>query len=370
MNDLINIGVIIGGCSVESEISLISGSQAYLNIDNTKYNKIMFYLDKNNKLYTGKCLENIETFKTNKFTDLKEVALININNQVYYYLLTKPKKLYPVDIFIPVVHGYGVEDGTIAGYLDMYKATYTSSSLISSSTIQDKTITKTVLDKYKIDNVKYQILLSEQDEVTLELPLIIKPAYLGSSIGISIAKTKEELHDAINEAFKYSNKVLVEKYIKNFKEYNCAVIKNKDEYISSSIEEVLHTKDILSFVDKYEDNNKMSSSTNRIVPANISDELNKKIKDLSIYIYKIFNLNGVVRLDYLYDIEEDILYVNEINNIPGSLSYYLFEPLNISFTKLLDILIYNAIYEKHKKDQLITVFKSNVLNSKTLKLKK
>lgn len=370
MNDLINIGIIIGGRSVESEISLISGSQAYLNLDDTKYNKIIFYLDKDNKMYIGKCLENIETFKNNNFTNLEEVALRNINKQVYYYKMKKPKKLYPVDVFIPVVHGYGIEDGTVQAYLDMFDATYTTSSLISSATIQDKTLTKALLDKYKINNVDYQILLSEKDEITLEYPFIIKPAYLGSSIGIEVVKTKDELEEKLHNAFKYSNKVLVEKYIENYKEYNCAVIKNKDEYISSGIEEVLHTKDILSFIDKYEDNNKMSSSTNRIIPANISDELNKKIKDLSIYIYKIFNLNGVVRVDYLYDTKEDVLYVNEINNIPGSLSFYLFEPLNITFTKLLDILIYNAIYEKHKKDQLITSFKSNVLNSKGLKLKK
>lgn len=370
MNDLINIGIIIGGRSVESEISLISGSQAYLNLDDTKYNKIIFYLDKDNKMYIGKCLENIETFKNNNFTNLEEVALRNINKQVYYYKMKKPKKLYPVDVFIPVVHGYGIEDGTVQAYLDMFDATYTTSSLISSATIQDKTLTKSLLDKYKINNVDYQILLSEKDEITLEYPFIIKPAYLGSSIGIETVKTKDELEEKLHNAFKYSDKVLVEKYIENYKEYNCAVIKNKDEYISSSIEEVLHTKDILSFIDKYEDNNKMSSSTNRIIPANISDELNKKIKDLSIYIYKIFNLNGVVRVDYLYDTKEDVLYVNEINNIPGSLSFYLFEPLNITFTKLLDILIYSAIYEKHKKDQLITSFKSNVLNNKGLKLKK
>ena len=370
MNDLINVGIIIGGRSVECEISLISGSQAYLNIDNTKYNKIIFYLDKNNKMYIGKCLEDIETFKTNKFTDLEEVALINKTKQVYYYKIKKPKKLYPIDVFIPVVHGYGIEDGTIQAYLDMFDATYTSSSLISSATIQDKTLTKALLDKYEIDNVEYQILLSEKDDIKLDYPFIIKPAYLGSSIGIEVVKTKEELKEKLHNAFKYSNKVLIEKYIENFKEYNCAVIKNKDEYISSCIEEVSHTKDILSFVDKYEDNNKMSSSTNRIIPANISNDLKTKIEDLSIYIYKIFNLNGVVRIDFIYDTDENILYVNEINNIPGSLSFYLFEPLNISFTKLLDILIYNAIYEKHKKDQLITSFKSNVLNSKGLKLKK
>ncbi len=370
MDSKINIGVIIGGRSVECEISLISGSQAYLNLDDTKYNKKLFYLDKTNKLYIGNCLENIETFKTNNYTDLKEVSLINKNNQVYYYIINKPRKLYPIDIFIPAVHGYGVEDGTISGYLDMYNATYTSSDLIPSAVIQDKATTKAVLDKYNINNVDYQILLSNKDEVKLDLPLIIKPSYLGSSIGISIARTYDELNEGINNAFKYTNKVLLEKLLTNFKEYNCAVIKNKEKYITSSIEEVLHTKDILSFVDKYEDNNKISDSSNRIIPANISIDLKNKINELSVYIYKIFNLSGVIRIDYLYDTQNEILYVNEINNIPGSLAFYLFEPNNITFKELLDILIHNAIINKHHKNNLITYFKSNVLNNKGLKLKK
>lgn len=370
MNDLINVGIIIGGSSVECEISLISGSQAYLNIDSNKYNKIIFYLDKTNKMYIGKCLENINTFKNNSYTDLEEVALTNINNQVYYYKLKKPKKLYPVDIFIPVVHGYGIEDGTIQGYLDMYNATYTSSNLISSSIVQDKVVTKMILDKYHIDNVLYNVLLSEDDPIDLELPVIIKPAYLGSSIGINIARNIEELNSSINEAFKYTNKVLVEKYIDNFLEYNCAVIYDNNQYIVSCIEEVLHKKDILTFIDKYENNNKMSDSSNRIVPADISNSLKKQIEELSSYIYKIFNLKGVVRIDYIYDLNLNKLYVNEINNIPGSLAYYLFEPLGISFTKLLDMLIHSSIVEKHKSNKLIKSFKSNVLNSTSLKLKK
>lgn len=363
MDNLINIGIIVGGKSVESEISLISGSQAYFNLDDEKYHKKIFYLDKNNQIYIVQNFKNINSFVKE---NLKEVGLRNIYNQVYYYTFDKPKKVYPIDVFIPVVHGYGVEDGTISGFLDIYNATYTSSSLISSAIIQDKIVTKLSLDKYKVDNIEYQILLNPDDKITLELPLIVKPAYLGSSIGINIATNKQELKDAINEAFKYGNKVLVEKYLQNFLEYNCAIIKNKNEYLTSMIEEVKHSQKILSFEDKYINENK---SSNHLLKANINKELEEKIKNLTIKLYQIFNLSGIVRVDYLYDLEKEKLYVNEINNIPGSLAYYLFTE-NLSFKQLLDILIHNAIVKKHQDNQLITSFKSNVLNFKGKKLNK
>lgn len=373
MNDLINVGIIIGGRSVECEISLISGLQAYLALDNSKYNKIIFYLDKMNNLYIGDKLSNLSTYKEEMISNLTKVGLINIDNQVYYYNVLKPRKKYPIDIFVPVVHGYGVEDGTISGFLDMYDAIYTSSDLISSATIQDKVLTKALLDKYNIDNIKYEILneetYDEDYKTNLRFPIIVKPSYLGSSIGVKVVNSFDELHIAILESFNYTNRVLLENALTNYDEYNCAVIKDHDIYITSCVEEVKHTKDILTFVEKYEnDLNKLSDATNRIIPALIDNNLENQIRSLSQDIYKLFNLSGVVRIDYLYDNENNQLYVNEINNIPGSLAFYLFEPLNISFTKLLDILIQNAIINFNKKRKKITFFKSNILAKKSSKL--
>lgn len=373
MNDLINVGIIIGGRSVECEISLISGLQAYLALDNTKYNKTILYLDKNNNLYVGDKLSDLSTYKEEVITGLTKVELINIDNQVYYYNVLKPRKKYPIDIFIPVVHGYGVEDGTISGFLDMYDAIYTSSDLIASATIQDKVLTKTLLDKYNINNVEYEVINEEtylEDYKTnLKMPIIVKPSYLGSSIGVKVVNSLEELHVAIIESFNYTNRVLLEKALTNYSEYNCAVVKDHDIYITSCVEEVKHTKDILTFVEKYEkDLNKLSDATNRIIPALIDNNLESKIRNLSQDIYKLFNLSGVVRIDYLYDNIENKLYVNEINNIPGSLAFYLFEPLNITFTKLLDILIQNAIITFNKRRKKVTYFKSNILAKKSSKL--
>ena len=202
-------------------------------------------------------------------------------------------------------------------------------------------------------------------------PAIVKPAYLGSSIGIKVVKNNEELEQALNVAYKYTNKVLIEKAIINFKEYNCAVIKDHNELITSTIEEVKHDEEILSFSQKYEKSEgKMSGSPNRIIPASINEQLKEEIIKISKELYRWFDLKGVVRIDYIYDLDENKLYVNELNNIPGSLAFYLFEKEGIPFTKMIDILVTNAIIEKHNKDKKITTFESNVFNKKSLKLNK
>lgn len=369
-DDRINVGIIIGGRSVECEISLISGLQAYFAIDKKKYNPTILYLDKNNHLFVGKSLTDLNTYKTDLKKDLEEVFLTNQHSQVYYHTLKHPRKKYPIDVFVPVVHGYGVEDGTISGYLDMYQAIYTSSQLISSAIIQDKATTKALLDKYQLPNIAYQIVNEGVPfHLEIELPVIIKPAYLGSSIGIQIVKEEAGLTGAINEAFKYTDRLVIEKALTSFKEYNCAIFKDRDELVLSCIEEVTHTSDILSFVDKYENElNKLSNASNRIIPALIDDELANKIQNLTRQLYLLFNLSGVVRIDYLYDDINHKLYINEINNIPGSLAFYLFEPLGLTFTELLSKLIHNAIINKSVKNQKITTFKSNILTKKSSKL--
>lgn len=363
----IQVGIIIGGRSVEHEISLISGLQAHLEIDSNKYDSTLIYLDKNNKMYVGEALTSLESFKDDITSYLDEISFSVEDNQIYYSLLKRPKKLYPIDVFIPVVHGYGVEDGTVAGFLEMLNAVYSSSKVIPSSIVQDKVATKALLDKYKIPTLGYKVFF-EDIEYNLDnivYPAIVKPAYLGSSIGIKIANNKEELNLAIEDAFKYNDKVMVEKALTSYLEYNCAIIKDHEEYILSDIEEVKHQKDILTFYDKYESNEK-----NRIIPAVLSAELEERIKSITKDIYIKFGLSGVVRIDYLYDLEKNKLYVNEINNIPGSLAYYLFTGKGISFKELINILIQNAIIEKYKINNKTTTYKSNVVFTKINKLHK
>ena len=269
------------------------------------------------------------------------------------------------------MHGYGVEDGTISGMLELLEVPYSASRLIPSAVLQDKAVTKAVLKErqypvlpsktyYEYETIPYE---------EMDYPVIVKPAYLGSSIGIQVAKSELELQVAVEEAYHYTDKIIIEPALTNYKEYNCAVIKDHQQCIASVIEEVKHEEDILSFVEKYEkDLSKLESSSNRIIPAFLPETLEQTIKETSISLYQYLDLNGVVRIDYLYDNQTDKLYINEVNNIPGSLSFYLFEPMGISFEKLTQILITNAILTKHSTDQKKTTFDSNVFNKKSLKL--
>ncbi len=370
-NTKIKMGIIIGGRSVEHDISQISGLQANLAVNKEKYETIVFYLDKNNHLYVLNHFDSSNDLNINNQLLKDEVFLNNVNKQVYYHYLKKPKKAYPIDVFLPVVHGFGVEDGTICAYLDMYDAIYPTSNLIPSAITQDKWVTKLLLKEmgYSVLN---GFVLEENENLDydeVDFPVIVKPIYLGSSIGINIAKNKEELKNALKEAFSYNHKVLVEKALTNFLEYNCAAIKDHNEIITSCIEEVRHSDDILSFVQKYEnDLTKLSDATNRVIPALIDNDLEQRIKIMTSDIYNYFDLDGVVRIDFLYDLDTSTLYVNEINNIPGSLAFYLFEPSNISFSKLIDMLVNNAMIRYHQKEKKKTIFYSSVFEKKSSKL--
>lgn len=376
--DKLNIGLIIGGKSVEHDISILSGLQAYHAIDKEKYNVIILYIDKFLNIYQGDLLKEIDTYKNEAYKKLKQVCLYSHDNKVYYTEINKRKPLGVIDVFLPVVHGDGIEDGTLSGYLDMLGATHTLSDVTSSSIAQDKIYTKLILEKENINVInylgitfdRYSDTLEEEITTKLKFPLIIKPARLGSSIGIKTVYDKNSLHEALLEVNKYGSRILIEEKLENFKEYNMAIIKEGSKIITSSIEEVIKTDEILSFKDKYENNQKYSESNRRIIPAQIPYTLESNIRNMVIKAYNALNMNGVVRIDTLYDTKNDILYLNEINTVPGSLSFYLFDIGSITFTKLIDILIKNAIISKNKNKAYLKIFDSNILDNKTLKLHK
>lgn len=374
----LNVGIIIGGKSVEHDISILSGLQVYHAIDKEQYNVVIFYITKDNRWLVGEKLKNITTYEEEKYNDLLEVTLYKTKQGVYYKPINKRKKQQKIDIFIPVVHGDGIEDGTISAYLDLLDIPYTSSPIASSIIVQDKIYTKQLLNYINIPMIdyismtNYDIYEDIENKVNeqLQYPVIIKPAKLGSSIGITTASNNKELKHGIEEALKYGSRILIEKKLENIKEYNMALFLNKEKIITSCIEEVRKTDDILSFVDKYERLDKLDENSNRQIPALITSELENKIKDMCINIYTYLEMKGIVRVDTIYDVQNDTLYLNEINTIPGSLSFYLFDKLDISFTKLIDMQIKEAILSKQKENKKLKIFVSNVLNKKSLKLNK
>lgn len=373
-NYFLNIGIITGGSSVEHEISLISALQAILNIDKTKYKIYPIYLTKNNNLIYIKNLKEIKDFE--KYTNKKTNAYI-YKEKNKTYLKTHNKKI-PLDCIIPIVHGKNTEDGTLSGYLNLLNIPYTSSDITSSSIAQDKAICKRLLRSYQIrllpfmettNNINLQKIDKFIDKHNF--PLIIKPSHLGSSIGINTANNKEELIKGINNSLNYDKKLIIEPKLKNFTEYNCAAYKKLSTIITSEIEEVKTNHDILTYDDKYLDGGlKQTDKESRSIPAIISKELEEEIKKTTKQVYEYLNFKGVIRIDYIYDLDKNTLYLNEINTIPGSLAFYLFEGLNIDYSTLLSDLIKQAIIENNTENNLISSFDTNILNLKNIPLKK
>jgi len=364
-----NIIVLFGGKSSERDISLITANLVLNAIDETKYNIYPILIDENNKWFYVKNFKNNINNKIKK----EEIFLRPFDNVLYKKTGLINKKFITVDCAVLCSHGLNGEDGTIQSVMELSNIPYTSSNVLASSITMDKVVMKLLFKQFGFNVVDYYYFTSEefndsQEKILtdiiekLDFPVIIKPANLGSSIGISIAKNKEELEKSIKIALHFDNKILVEKALFNFKEINCACLGYKDDLIVSSLEEPISWKEFLTFDEKYLNGDK--KSVNRIYPAKLDEFTTQKIQNLTKQIFKKFELSGVVRVDYL--IENKEIYVNEINSIPGSLAYYLFEKQNLSFSEVLDKLI-NFAYKKHEmKNSLTYCYKSNVLTKSKL----
>ncbi len=378
----IKVGVIFGGETVEHEVSIISAVQAMKNLNKDKYEVVPIYIAKDRIWYTGAMLNEVEFFRdfnnTKKFA--KKVTLIKKNNRYFLQQTTGlfRKDVSEVDIILPVVHGNNVEDGTLAGYLDTIGIPYVGSHVLGSALGQDKVVMKQVLKANDIDVVDYtwffdnEYLENKEDILKsidkLGYPVVVKPASLGSSVGISFVKDKKEIENCIEEAINYDNKIIVEKAVNNLLEVNSSVLGNYEYQKVSPLEEVMGLDEILSFTDKYLSNaKKMGSgskgmaSASRIIPARISDKLTNDIKETSKKVFRLFNFSGVCRIDYLIDKKTNKYYVNEPNTIPGSLSFYLWKESGLKYSDLLDEMINIAIREYKNRSKKVRSFDSNIL---------
>ena len=339
----IKIGVIFGGMSTENEVSCISGASVIKHLNKEKYNVFPIYIDKIGNWYKVK-LEDIE-----KSEELENKE--HIENLIGYL-----KKL---DILFPILHGLYGEDGTIQGLFELLKIPYVGCGVLASSVGMDKVYTKLIFEKANINQAKYiyirkynekYIYIDEEfNERILELediakitndklrfPVFVKPSNSGSSVGINKAHNIEELKNAIVEAGKYDNKILIEEGIVG-KEVECAVLGNED-VISSCVGEIKSADEFYSYDAKY--NNENSKT---LIPAEISEENSKEIQKLAIKAFKAISGRGLSRVDFFIEDKTEKIYINEINTLPGftSISMYpkLFEAVGISYEKLLDNLI-------------------------------
>ena len=379
----IKLGVIFGGETVEHEVSIISALQAIKSIDKDKYDVIPIYISKDRIWYCGHILFDINTYKDIEDTKryLKQVTLYKKGDKFLLQQTTGlfRKDLTELDVILPIVHGNNVEDGTLAGYLDTVGIPYVSSRVLGSALGQDKVVMKQVMASCDLPIVDYvwfydSEYLVDKDEILKKIkklgyPVVVKPATLGSSVGITYVKSEKDIKPAIEEAISYDVKIVVEKAVENLIEVNASVLGNYEIQRVSPIEEVMGEDEILSYQDKYLSGSKTKgqgskgmASTNRIIPARISDKLTKDIQETAIKVFKVLNLSSVCRIDFLIDSKTNKFYVNEPNTIPGSLSFYLWKEAGLKYKDLLDEMINIAIKEYKNKTKKVKSFETNILS--------
>lgn len=385
----IKVGVFFGGSSVEHDVSIITAVQAMENINDEKYEIIPIYIDKNRVFYTGNVLKNMETYKDfNSYKKyLKKVTLVKKDDEfclVNYNSIFK-SVVNTIDVAFPIVHGKGVEDGSLAGYLDSIGIPYVGPKVLGAALGQDKVVQKQVLKAEGVNVVDYIWFYEEEYEMDEEeifkkvkklgYPVVVKPARLGSSIGINFVSNESKLDDAITDALTYDEKIIIEKAVDNLLEVDCAVIGDHSYMETSLIGEMITSNEILTFEDKYlsEGGSKKTGASKKLsgevqtsgfkIPAKLDKTVENKIYEEAKKAFRALELSGVTRFDFLINKKTKEVYVNEPNTIPGCLAFFFFTPKDISYEKLLDNLITLTIKNYKNSLKKISVFESNVLST-------
>lgn len=360
------VAVIFGGRSVEHEVSIITAMQIFENINRDKYEVIPVYIDKSGRWLVDEKLENLESFKNLKVKNISAPEYIfeaspsakALSPRSVFKFLRKIK----ANIHFPVIHGTFGEDGTLQGLFEMTGIPYTGSGVTGSAVGMDKIIQKAVFKNAAIPIVNYlwflksewqddKVKIIKRVEENIGYPVFVKPANLGSSIAINKANGLEELQSAIEIASSFDRRVIIEEGKEGIIEINCSVLGN-NELQASICEQPIKSEQMLTYEDKYLKNGKIKgmASLSRLLPAPISEELTKKIKETAMKAFREVDAAGISRVDFIVKPNTEEFWVTEINTLPGSLSFYLWEKSGINFNELIDRLI-NLGFERHKERQ-------------------
>lgn len=377
------VGVFFGGRSVEHEISVISALQAINAFDNTKYDVVPVYISKQGKWFTGDALLDVSNYKDLKGLESKveEVYMRPVYGDYKLYRMNLKGGLFskkdPVvddlHIAFPVLHGSHGEDGMFQGVLETIGIPFVGCDTLSSANGMDKITMKMILRESGIPVVDYvwftdrewltsREAVDKKIEEDLGYPVIVKPANLGSSVGISKASDRKSLDSAIENAIRFSSRIIVERMIQDMMEINCSVLGDADNRETSVCEEPISHKDFLTYDEKYGGGGAKSGmqASQKKIPADIPEETSAKIRKMAADTFRVLACNGVSRVDVMIDKENDEIYVNEINTIPGSLSYYLWEETGITFKELIDRLIALALKRKRDTDRKTYSYDTNI----------
>lgn len=383
----IQVAVLFGGRSVEHEISVISAIQAMESLNAETYDILPLYMTKDNEFYTGDVLRDIRRYRDVPalLKEATRVALTREDGRVVVKCV--PAKRFgssviaTPDVAFPIVHGTNVEDGALQGFLRTLGLPFVGCDVLASAVGMDKYVMKLlwqsmgfpVLPALRFSAAAYgdPEEIVRQAEEQIGYPLIVKPVNLGSSVGISKASNREELYAALDTAFTFADTVLLEHAVTKLREINCAVVGDEDGAEASVLEEPISTDQILSYTDKYLDGGGKNggktggksagmASLKRKIPAELPPERTEEIRSLAVRAFTALGCSGVARIDFMIDGEEDKVYLNEINTIPGSLAFYLWEPAGLPYPALLDRLISLARKRARKQAGITYSFDTNV----------
>ncbi|MDR1943857.1 MAG: D-alanine--D-alanine ligase [Synergistaceae bacterium] len=380
----IRVGVFFGGRSVEHEVSIISAIQAIKSFDSSKYEIEPIYCARDGGMYTGAALGEIESYRDIPALLKKSRRVVCAAEGGRLLLVNYPVKRFAksvhsaIDVAFPIVHGTNVEDGALQGFFRTLSIPFVGCDVTASAVGMDKYIMKTILKDNRIpvlDCVRISVKSYFKDvpgairsaEEAIPYPMIVKPVNLGSSIGIKLASNGEELKEAFSYAFLYADTALAERAVPNLREINCAVLGDCESAIASECEEPVNTAEILSYEDKYISGGKSGakgmSAAKRKLPAELAPETRETIRDLAVRTFQSLGCGGVSRIDFLMDGKSGEIWVNEINTIPGSLSFYLWTPVGIPYSELLDRLIDLALKREREKENIAYSFETNILTN-------
>lgn len=353
-----NIAVFFGGTSVERDVSVITGVLTLNSLDKSAYNPVPVYISGNGEWYTGESLFDIEFYKSVALKKLTPVTIVGGRNSLYKIKGRRTVFLCTVSVAINCLHGERGEDGCLAGVTELCGIPLASPSIIPASVSMDKDITKIFMKGLGIKTLRRVVVedATDIDKKTVKIgyPLIVKPARLGSSIGISEAGNLDELKLAVSNALRYGKRAIIEKCLVGFTEINCAVYRCEDGNLKiSECERPLGVKEILGFDDKYKNGE-------REFPAKIDETVSAKIKKITAKVYDALDFDGIIRIDYM--ISDGEIYLNEINSVPGSLAYYLFGDTLKNFSAILTDVIKAAERKFALKSTFRTEYDSAILD--------
>lgn len=382
-----NLIVAFGGVSPEHEVSVLTALQAVAALEDSNYTLIPLYITKSGNWLTGEGLLKLENFENLKTVTGEAIPCTFSHNDVGQPVLLELRQgwfskgtAHPIHALLTAFHGSDGENGSFQGICESYNIPYTGSGVLASALGMDKLRAKEICKSHDlpvVDGIGFHESewVDDRDSLLQQAesfgyPLVVKPVHLGSSIGVEIVEGRENLIRSVETAFRYDARLLIEKAVKPLTEINCSVLGSPENNRASVCERPIGKEELLSFRDKYmrdESGSKGMASAERVIPADIDDDLTNSIQETSRTIFRLLGCSGLARLDFLVNSDTGEYFFNEINTIPGSFSFYLWKESGVEYPQLLEELIELALERNRQKNGRIQSYETNLLSEKAVK---